>query len=586
MVPSTSAAQVTERVNLGPGYQQAVISEVCGFGRYVSNDGRYVVFQGYPSMAGWNNMPVAAAILRDRLTGTSECVSVDNAGIPRDSAVSLGLSMSGDARFIVFRSEARDLVQGDNNGVQDIFVRDRLMTVTERVSVATDGSSANNYSEFPTVTDDGRFVGFDSLATNLVAGDTNGCTDAFVRDRLLRATDLVSRSSTGTLGNGISGLTTLSGDGRHACFISLATNLVAGDNNNCIDAFVRDRQTGVTRLVSVASDGSQGNGHVGWALVSANGRFVVFTSDASNLVPGDTNGTTDVFVRDLRFSTTECLSKAPAGTTGNGPCRNPSISDDGRFVAFESAATDLLPGTPQAIGGVFVFDRLNDSIEMACTRTDGVLPTSGFSFKPTITADGRFVVFGSDANDLVPNDTNGYRDVFLHDRLATGAANICTPGLNGVLPCPCANPPSGAGRGCDNSSSTGGAYLLASGIAYLSLDTLAFTTHDERPQALSILLQCTGPVPQGAAFGQGVRCAGGSMTRLFVKTANAGSITAPDANSNDPSISARSAALGAPIQATEPHLYLVYYRDPNVHGGCPATSTFNATQTCSIGWWP
>jgi len=155
-----------------------------------------------------------------------------------------------------------------------------------------------------------------------------------------------------------------------------------------------------------------------------------------------------------------------------------------------------------------------------------------------------------------------------------------------VIACPCGNQPSSLGRGCDNSSFTGGAVLAAGGIAYLSIDSLVFTTSDEKPNATSILLQGTTSLPTGVAFGQGVRCVGGSMKRLYVKAAVNGSITAPDFAAGDATVSMRSASLGDPIQSGESRFFLVYYRDPIVSSSCPATSTYNATQTGQISWWP
>ena len=149
------------------------------------------------------------------------------------------------------------------------------------------------------------------------------------------------------------------------------------------------------------------------------------------------------------------------------------------------------------------------------------------------------------------------------------------------------DPPSAnAPRGCDNSSATGGASLSASGVAYLSLDSLVFTTSGEKPSATSIVLQGDAALPAGVVFGQGVRCAGGALKRLFVKTALGGSISAPDFGAGDPTVSARSTALGDSILPGQSRWYLVYYRDPFVLGGCPAASTFNATQTGAVGWWP
>jgi hypothetical protein len=177
-------------------------------------------------------------------------------------------------------------------------------------------------------------------------------------------------------------------------------------------------------------------------------------------------------------------------------------------------------------------------------------------------------------------------DVFARDLDSDGFTSVCDPGSGGVAGCPCSNPPSGSTRGCDNSSATGGASLSASGIAYISIDSLVFTTGGERSTATSILLQGTTVVTSGVVYGQGVRCVGGSLKRLFSKTASGGSITAPDFGAGDPTVSARSAAKGDVILAGQSRWYLVYYRDPVVLGGCPASSTFNATQTGRVEWSP
>ena len=161
---------------------------------------------------------------------------------------------------------------------------------------------------------------------------------------------------------------------------------------------------------------------------------------------------------------------------------------------------------------------------------------------------------------------------------------ICRPGLDGVIACPCSNPPSGASRGCDNSSGTGGASIAGVGDPSLANDTLSLSTANERPTAPSILLQGNAVLPAGAVFGQGVRCAGGTLKRMYVKTAVNGSIVAPAAG--DLSLSARSAALGSVITAGQHRWYAVYYRDPIILGGCPVSSGFNSTPTLKVSWVP
>ena len=223
--------------------------------------------------------------------------------------------------------------------------------------------------------------------------------------------------------------------------------------------------------------------------------------------------------------------------------------------------------------------------EVVSLTTQGVQPNS-YCDMPSISADGRVIVFRSAASTFVSGDTNQSTDIFAHDRAASGFTSLCSPGLEGVIPCPCSNPPSRDQRGCDNSSATGGAKLTASGVAYLSMDTLVFTTSGEKPTATSVLLQGTTQVTAGAPYGQGLRCTGGVLKRLYTKAASGGSITVPEFSAGDPSVSARSLARANQIYPGESRWYLVFYRDPVVLGGCPSSSTFNATQTGKVTWFP
>ncbi len=308
-----------------------------------------------------------------------------------------------------------------------------------------------------------------------------------------------------------------------------------------------------------------------------------FYSVASTLVLNDTNGSYDVFLRDRQNGTTERVSVDSGGTEGNADSSLSSISADGRFVVFESNASNLVPGDANTTLDVFVRDRLNGGTLRMSVDSAGA-EAAGSSTKPWISSDGRFVAFESFAPNLVAGDTNADWDIFVHDRNSAGFTSLCDPAAGGVIACPCSNPPAGSGRGCNNSAGTGGAILSASGIAYLSIDSLVFTTSGEKPTATSIVLQGTSSASAGIVYGQGVRCVAGALRRLFVKTAVSGSITAPDFGAGDPTVSARSAAKGDVIQPGQSRWYLVYYRDPNVLGGCPASSTFNATQTGRVDW--
>jgi Tol biopolymer transport system component len=459
--------------------------------------------------------------------------------------------------------------------------------VTHRVSVNSRGAEGSDGSYTPLISADGRFVAFASDATNLVPGDTNGALDIFVRDRLNGTTERVSVDSGGAEGNAGSYGPSISADGRYVAYASDATNLVPGDTNGFTDVFVHDRQSGTTARVSVDSGGAQGNKFSDWPSISADGRYVAFESDASNLVPGDTNGVSDVFVRAWQSNYTEIMSVGSSAALGDGDSFTPSISADGSYVAFQSYATNLVSGDTNHFGDFFVRSRSRGTTERVSVSSAGV-QGNGVSYgQPSISADGRYVVFASYASNLVPGDTNGDSDVFLRDRDATGFTSLCDLGVGGVIACPCSNPPNGFGRGCDNSAATGGAILTASGIAYLSTDSLVFTTSGENPTALSIVMQGNSVISNGVVYGQGVRCLGGTIIRrLFIKTATGGSITAPDFGAGDPTVSARSAAKGDLIQPGQSRYYLVYYRDPVVLGGCPASSTFNATQTGQVTWWP
>jgi hypothetical protein len=197
------------------------------------------------------------------------------------------------------------------------------------------------------------------------------------------------------------------------------------------------------------------------------------------------------------------------------------------------------------------------------------------------------MVFDSIATNLVPGDTNHFEDAFVRDRFGSPTfTSLCDPGVGSVVDCPCSNPPGGPGRGCENSSGTGGASLSGSGGTYLSSDSLVFTTSGEGPTAFSLVIQGNAVVANGVIYGQGVRCAGGTFKRLYAKNAVVGSITVPNFGAGDPAVSARSAAKGDLIQPGQSRWYFVVYRDPIVLGGCSATSTFNATQVGHVSWSP
>jgi Tol biopolymer transport system component len=585
---SPATAQVNEIVSVDSNGVQANYNVTMPPpDRTISADGRFVVFvTDATNLVPGDTNGTWDIFVRDRLNRTTERVSVDSNGVQGNGISGLfGVSISADGRFVAFESASNNLVPGDTNGSRECFVHDRLTGTTERVALDSNGVQGNAASHYPSISADGRYVAFISGASSLVPGDGNGKWDVFVRDRMTQTIERVSVSTAGVEADSDSYKPAISGDGRFVVFGSTATTLVPGDTNGWEDVFVRDRLLGTTDRVSVATNGAEGNDHSGWGSVSDDGRYVTFWSRASNLVSADTNGSQDDFVRDRLNGTTVRVSVASDGTEADMDSGIPVISGDGRFVVFWSGASTLVPGDTNTMSDVFLHDCVTGTTERLSVDENGN-QVAGGGAQSCISLDARYCVFSSGASNLVPGDTNGYVDIFVRDRYASGFTSICDPGLNNVIDCPCGNAPAGRRRGCDNSSFTGGAVLSSSGIAYLALDSLAFTTADERTTATSILVQGDTLLTNGAVFGQGVRCAGGTLRRMYVKIAANGSITAPDLLAGDPTVSSRSASLGTPIQPGQAYLYFVYYRDPVVLGTCPATSTFNCTQTGSVSWWP
>jgi len=382
---------------------------------HISADGRYVAFESDASNLVPSDTNVAMDIfVHDRQTGQTSRVSVASDGTQANYS-SLWNDISADGRYVTFGSLASNLVPGDTNGEFDVFVHDRQTGTTSRVSVASNGTQGNSDSLLAAISADGRYVAFFSEANNLVPGDTNGAWDVFVHDRQTGQTSLVSVASDGTQGNGSSHAFAISADGRYVAFHSWASNLVIGDTNDITDVFVHDRQTRQTSRVSVASDGTQGNDSSGRAAISADGRYVAFNSGASNLVPGDTNGADDDFVHDRQTGQTNRVSVASDGTQGNGSSAMPTISAYGRYVAFDSHASNLVSSDTDDEFDVFVHDRQTGQTSHVSVASDGTQGNGGSEW-PAISADGRYVAFTSEANNLVPNDINDKNDIFVHDR--------------------------------------------------------------------------------------------------------------------------------------------------------------------------
>jgi Tol biopolymer transport system component len=405
------AAAATQRVSVSS-------SEVEGNGLSIrsrlSADGRFVAFQSAATnlVSGDTNAKVDV-FLRDRQTGTTQRVSVGAGGAQANNSSEVeGISANG--RLVLFESNASNLVPGDTNSRGDVFLRDRQTGTTERVSVRQGGGQIGGVSFAAGMSADGRFIGFATKVANVVPGDTNGQNDMFVLDRQTGSVARVSLGQGGAQANALSIGIGLSGDGRFALFDSFATNLVSGPASGFEDAFVRDRQTGTTRRVCVSTQGSLANARCFGESLSADGRYVGFSTPASNMVPGDTLDTFDPFVRDLQTGTTEIVNVSTAGIRGNGESSSPELSADGRYVAFSSSATNLVPGDTNGRGDTFVRDRQTGITRRVGLGPAGAQPSEG-SGSESISANGRFVSFNSDSLDLVTGDTNGNVDVFVRN---------------------------------------------------------------------------------------------------------------------------------------------------------------------------
>jgi hypothetical protein len=327
-------------------------------------------------------------------------------------------SLSGDGSVVAFRSEASNLIEGGTTGIPGIFVRDRNTGVTELASVSLTGGEANGLADWPAISFDGYSAAFVSVATNLVAIPT-AHYQVYVRDRSTPATartELVSITSD-VPGNGDSQGPAISDDGGLVAFSSEATNLDPHDGDAGRDVYVRDLVAHTTKLVSVDPTGTtRGNAESFAPAISGNGRFVAFWSKATNLVAGTSGATWGVYVRDLLMDQTERVDLTPAGAQSVGsadPSGPPAISGDGRFVAFGSSAADIVAADVDSDADIFVRDRTSGTTVLASVGALG--PANAAALSPSISMYGRFVAFRSAATNLVDGDTNGKVDVFVRD---------------------------------------------------------------------------------------------------------------------------------------------------------------------------
>lgn len=410
LVAATCAAHgtngTTERISLmGNGSQAPPDS----YEPSVSADGRIVTFMSFAELVPEDTNGAADVYALDRQTGSLTPVSVTVAGVWGNQR-SCAADVSADGRFVAFVTDATNLAPFDFNDSEDVFVKDLATGALQRISEApgSPAAAAGGLSLYPSISADGRYVAFSSFASSLVPDDTNGTIDVFVYDR---QTDMMERVSVGPFGepDGLSQLPSISADGRRVVFTSRATNLVATDTNGHEDIFIRDLDQGETRILS-QPQGVEANQQSMFPEISADGTIVVFESWASNLVPGDTNDTRDVFRVVARTGAIELVSAS--GASADAVSGDASVSGDGRYVAFDSLASNLVPGDENDASDVFVYDAVTGVLVMASRPTGAQLLGNGNSGSTAISDDGSVLSFGSSATNLVPGDTNGGYDIF------------------------------------------------------------------------------------------------------------------------------------------------------------------------------
>jgi Tol biopolymer transport system component len=374
----------------------------------ISADGRFVAF----ASAATNLVPgdtngYPDVFVRDRVTGVTTRVSVTDTGGQANGASSSPV-MSADGRWVAFTSYANNLTLGDLNvftGGADVFLHDLVTGHTERVSSAMLGLSANGESDFPTISADGRYVGFDSTASNLVANDTNQHGDVFVWERETKKIVRASEAADGTEADAGSGLASISADGSRIAFISAADNLVDDDSNGDKDAFVKDLHTGGILRVNVGSKGKQAQGDAQDVTLSPDGTAVAFTT-AWPMTPDDLNFSPDVYRHDLMTNQTTLLSRLGPDSGDVGYAYGASLDQAGDQVAFTAA----IPGTNPAGSQVYLWDR-----RTGVTRRLTDPAADGTSHAPVISPDGAHLAWASQAQNLVPFDNNHAEDLFVLD---------------------------------------------------------------------------------------------------------------------------------------------------------------------------
>ncbi|MEV4431544.1 hypothetical protein [Streptomyces sp. NPDC049555] len=421
LAPATAAQQapraLVERVSVGPGGEQG---DGESRGESVDASGRLVVFTSHArTLLPGNPKGTAQVYVRNLATGRLKRISTAPDGSAGNDA-SWSAVISGNGRYVVFESMATNLAPGRNTGErsEDVFVHDLVTGRTKVLVPSPAGTAANTTS--PAVSHDGRFVAFASTRSDLVPGDTNGKQDIFVRDRVRGTTERVSVASSGQADT-FSMSPSISADGSRVGFLGFG-GLAPGDDAAAGVAelhrphprifYIRDMRARRTEVASKSYKGLQ-VGVIGAPVISPDGRHALFNAVSSEVVPGDTNGLTDTFLRDLRTGDVQMISRAYDGSPSNGNgVPGLAISADNRRVFFVSTASNLVPGDSGTTQDVFVRDVVRGTTERVSVTRDGG-PPNGSSFLEGVDRAGRVALFTCDADNMVPGDTNKAYDAFV-----------------------------------------------------------------------------------------------------------------------------------------------------------------------------
>lgn len=399
-------------------------------GAIISKDGNSVFYMSRATNLeagdtnGFNDV-----IKRNLVADTTSILSKSSLGV-LGNGTSYPISVSSDGRYVVFYSAASNLVSDDDNNGTDLFLLDQVDSSVVRLAIETSRANSNgSVTGGFVISETGQYVAYSSDATNLVANDTNSFTDVFMYNRATGGQELISKSSAGIQGNNLSANPRISDEGRFVVYRSLASNLVAGDGNAKNDIFYHDRTTGETLLISESLTGTTGNDESLVADISSDGSFVVFDSKATDLVLGDTNGRSDIFLWTKVSGAVEKISINGSNQNPNGDSSNPKISANGRYIAYQSAATDLVIGDTNGRIDVFVYDLDLNTTQKVSVSTDGVQANADCVVSD-ISWDGRYVLFTSTANNL-DMDTNTAKDLFIRDT-QLGTTELITKNSNGI----------------------------------------------------------------------------------------------------------------------------------------------------------